>query len=65
MTTDQLLNLPAEIEYFIARKETTGKEYEFSDYWRAKSHCDFYNEDDENWQIYAKIKNTPKTLPKI
>lgn len=64
MTTDELLNLPYRIDYFIARNLNTGKEYEFSEYWNAKSYCDFYNEDENNWQIYAKIKDAPTTLPK-
>lgn len=71
MTTDELFNLTCGIEYFISRHKDTGQEYKYQYYWQAKSFCDFYNydgdhtpEDYEPWGIYAKIKNTPTTLPK-
>lgn len=54
---------PYEIECFVARNPNTGKEYDFPDYWGTKSFADFY--DEESWEIYAKIKNTPTTLPKV
>jgi hypothetical protein len=55
--------IPYEIEYFVVYHKDTGQEYEFPEYWLAKSHCLFYNHDGDHtsdsyapWEIYAKIK---------